>query len=362
MSKAGTGPRAFRLDDPNVQVSPLPRGGDGDAEPPRAGRVIVEPSDEEIVDDGPLDADLLPPPEEEERRAELGLGRRVFGWGGLLVGALSGLILLWLTTALEQFITDLLARNTVLGAIALVLAGLAALAVLVLVGREVRAILRGKAIAGLKARAEAVLASDDGKAGRAVLAELMQVYADRPETARPRARLRETETDIIDGADLVRLAEREILTPLDREARIAVARAARRVSVVTALSPRAIVDILFVAAQALRLVRTVSLIYGGRPGFFGFLRLLRAVTGHLVVTGGMAMGDSLVQQVLGAGLAARLSAKLGEGVVNGLLTARIGLSAIAVCRPLPFAALPAPGVKDVAGFLMEGSSPAKTSG
>jgi putative membrane protein len=75
-----------------------------------------------------------------------------------------------------------------------------------------------------------------------------------------------------------------------------------------------------------------------------------------VITGGMAMGDSLVQQVLGAGLAARLSARLGEGVFNGLLTARIGLSAIAVCRPLPFAALPAPGVKDVAGFLFEGDA------
>jgi putative membrane protein len=363
MSKA---PRAFRLDDPNVAVSPLPRGGDAEPEAPGSrlhrGGVVVTPDDDAAFDEElPLDRELLPEPAEEERRAELGLGRRVLGWGGVLAGALGGLFVLWLTTALETFITDLVQRNAVLGAIALALAALAGLALLVLVGREVRAILRGKAIAKLKARAEAVLASDDGKAGRAVLAELMTLYADRPETARPRARLRETETDIIDGADLVRLAERELLATLDREARIAVARAARRVSVVTAISPRALVDVVFVAGQALRLVRTVSLVYGGRPGFLGFLRLLRAVTGHLVITGGMAMGDGLVHQVLGAGLAARLSTKLGEGVLNGLLTARIGLSAIAVCRPLPFAALPAPTVGDVAGFLLEGDKPAKTS-
>lgn len=366
MSKA---PRAFRLDDPNVELSsgsfaaaPPPRSADAPSRAGGGGRVLVEETAApvDIGADLPVDPDLLPAPAEEERRAELGLARRLMGWGGVLGSAVCGLVLLWLVTALEQFIEGLIARNTVLGTIALALAGIALLALLVLAGRELRAIFRGRAIAKLKARAEDVLASDDPRAGRAVLADLVTIYAGRPETARPRARLRETETDIIDGADLVRLAERELLEPLDREARIAVARAARRVSVVTAISPRAIVDVVFVAGQALRLVRTVSLVYGGRPGFLGFLRLLRAVSGHLVITGGMAVGESLVQQVLGAGIAARLSAKLGEGVLNGLLTARIGLSAIAVCRPLPFAALPPPTVKDVAGFLLGGQG-AKSS-
>ena len=64
------------------------------------------------------------------------------------------------------------------------------------------------------------------------------------------------------------------------------------------------------------------------------------------------VGDSLVQQVLGHGLAAKLSAKLGEGVLNGLLTARLGIAAIEVTRPLPFAALPRPKLSDLAGNLL----------
>ena len=44
--------------------------------------------------------------------------------------------------------------------------------------------------------------------------------------------------------------------------------------------------------------------------------------------------------------------RLGEGVLNGLLTARLGLAAISVTRPLPFAALPAPTLADVAGNLL----------
>jgi putative membrane protein len=84
----------------------------------------------------------------------------------------------------------------------------------------------------------------------------------------------------------------------------------------------------------------------------GLIRLVRHVVAHLAFTGGIAAGDSLIQQVLGHGVAAKLSARLGEGVLNGLLTARLGLAAIEVARPLPFAALPAPKLADIAGDLL----------
>jgi putative membrane protein len=140
--------------------------------------------------------------------------------------------------------------------------------------------------------------------------------------------------------------------PLDAQAQRAIANAAKQVSVVTAVSPRAIVDVAFVLFAAVRLLRQISRIYGGRPGTLGFLRLARAAFGHLAVTGGVAVGDSLVQQVLGLGLAARISAKLGEGVLNGLMTARFGLAALAVCRPLPFVRAEPPKLGDVAGELL----------
>ena len=49
----------------------------------------------------------------------------------------------------------------------------------------------------------------------------------------------------------------------------------------------------------------------------------------------------------GHGIAAKLSARLGEGVVNGLLTARVGIAAIEVCRPLPFVNGRPPRLADV---------------
>ena len=156
---------------------------------------------------------------------------------------------------------------------------------------------------------------------------------------------------IIDGRDLVDVAERALLRTLDAKAQHEIAAAAKRVSLVTAISPRAALDVIFVVAQIVRLVRRIAEIYGGRPGLLGFFRLARSIGAHLAITGGMAVGDSLLQQIVGHGIASKLSARMGEGVLNGLLTARVGLSALSVCRPAPFGAQKAPGVSDVAPFL-----------
>jgi putative membrane protein len=110
--------------------------------------------------------------------------------------------------------------------------------------------------------------------------------------------------------------------------------------------------VLFVLWESVRLIRRIAFVYGGRPGTLGLLRLLKAVVSHLAVTGSLALGDTLIQQFVGHGLAGRLSAKLGEGVVNGLMTARIGLSAMDVCRPLPFLSEERPRLKDLAGDLV----------
>jgi putative membrane protein len=225
-------------------------------------------------------------------------------------------------------------------------------AFLAIVGREFAGMWREQKIERLRDAAVDALSVKDHQAAKRIVADLSALYGARPSTAQGRARLKNLADEIIDADDRLAIAERELLVPLDQQARRAIAGAAKQVSLVTAVSPRAIVDVAFVVFAAVRLLRTLARIYGGRPGLFGFLRLARAAFNHLAVTGGMAVGDSLMQQVLGLGLAARISAKLGEGVLNGLMTARFGLAALAVCRPLPFVREEPPKIGDVAGELL----------
>ena len=278
--------------------------------------------------------------------------RRRFRWGTVFWSALGGLVTLGLGLATTRLIEDLYARAQWLGTVGAVLAAVALLALLIICAREIAGLFRLASIEKLHARAAATLVSDDRDEARDIVRALTAKLAAAPALAHARGELEIHLTEIIDGRDLLHIAERQLMAPLDREASQLVARTATRVSVVTAVSPRAAVDIAFVAIAALGMIRRLATIYGGRPGMLGLIRLVRHIIAHLALTGGIAVGDSLIQQVLGHGVAAKLSARLGEGVLNGLLTARLGLAAIEVARPLPFAALPPPRLADIAGDLL----------
>lgn len=278
--------------------------------------------------------------------------RRRMRWGALFWGALSGLVALGLGVAVTTLIEELAARSAILGAAGLVLTVAAGVALAVIVARESIGLIGLARVESLHERARTIIETDDRDRGRELVADMLRLTGRIPQLARARTRLSDHRRDIIDGRDLVRLCERELLAPLDAEARRLIVSAGKRVSVVTAISPRAAIDMLFVLINALGLIRKLATLYGARPGALGVLRLFRQVISHLAVTGGVAVSDSLFQQLIGHGLAARLSARLGEGMVNGLLTARLGLLTIDLVRPLPFYDQPRPALNDLAATLL----------
>jgi putative membrane protein len=258
-----------------------------------------------------------------------------FRWGSLLISAIGALIVLWAGLGISRLIEELFARSDALGWLASGLAGLAGLAALAIAGREIWGLLRLEKIERLQADSAHALNFDDATSAKRAVSALRSLYAGRHDTALGLKTLAELDTEVIDPADRIRLADREVLKPLDLETHRIIARSARRVTMLTTLTPAAALDILFVAAQNLRMLREIATLYGGRPSTLATLRLARMVIGHLAVTGGLALSDSLVQHMVGKGLVGRLSARFGEGTVNGILTSRIGLAAADVCRPIP---------------------------
>ncbi|MBD3765554.1 MAG: TIGR01620 family protein [Rhodobacterales bacterium] len=247
-----------------------------------------------------------------------------------------------LGVALWDFVAQMLARNSLLGAVALALTAGAVLALLGLALREVAGFARLARIDGLRRGAAAV--GHDLRAARAVVAGLRRLTAARPDLAAGRARLDARAPEVLDADALLALAETELLAPLDDLARREVEAAARQVAMVTALVPLALADVATALWANLRMIRRIAELYGGRSGGLSSLRLLREVFAHLAATGALAVGDDLIQSVAGGGLVSKLSRRFGEGMVNAALTARVGVAVIEVCRPLPFAARPRPRV------------------
>lgn len=299
-----------------------------------------------IIEDDPFDAvneASVPPVVEPQRSGP---------WFGIFLGSVAVLLALAFGRSALTTVTELMAVSPWLGGVAALAGSVAIIALLVLLVREIAGVLRERMIEKMRRDAVDTLGAGDEKAASDIVTRMVKLYDERG-SSEAHGKVAALSGQIMAADDRLIFVEREFLAPLDREAKRAVANAARQVSVVTALSPRALVDVVFVVYAVVRLLRQLARIYGGKPGVWGFIRLLKAAFAHLTVTGGIAVGDSLLQQVFGLGVAARISAKLGEGVLNGLMTARFGLAAISVCRPLPFIGLEPPKLGEVAGEIVK---------
>lgn len=255
-----------------------------------------------------------------------------------LVGGVGAIV----AVALGFDTADLLARSfAVSSALGLLVVGgatVAAGATVAMLTRELRSLARLRRIEELREEAERL--TEDAPHGRAdrFAGALTRLYQDRTDLAPALARLGDTVTDAHDDAEVVRLIDREVLSTLDRRAYQLVLRASRDTAVATALSPAALIDVAIVLWRNLKLVRDVATLYGVRPGYVGSLRLLRRMLGNLAVAGVTESAHHVAVDALGGSLAAAISTRVGQGVINGLLTARVGLTAMHLCRPVPYSA------------------------
>lgn len=316
-----------------------------------------------IHDDAAADPSLAPPvpdilPQGAAMQAAAQVatvrGSRLWSWAATAFGLLFSFVL---TVAAWDFVTGLFAQNAFLGWVAAVLVGVALVFALALAFREWAAFARLARLDSFRAHAAEAVARPDVALARRVVTNLARLYAHRPEAAWGRARLAEREGEVMDADALLALAEHDLLAPLDALARAEVEAAARRVALVTALVPMALADVAAVLYSNLRMIRRIAEIYGGRSGTFGSLGLLRRVFTSLLATGAVALTDDLLGSVAGGGVLSKLSRRFGEGVVNGALTARVGVAAMELCRPLPFAAAERPGVSAIVSHALAGLIP-----
>lgn len=305
-------PRVFKIDDPALQAE------DGDDVFADAGASISRRN-------APVPRTLT--------ASDLNRGIR---WGSILLSAMMGLAALAAGLWFTRFVSVALERQDWVGWLAFGLMVTIAVALAVILLRELIGFRRLARLSRLRKLVRNSIATGDVQQERAAVKALARHYHGRADMAWGLARLADHKGDVLAPSELLRLADRELLSPLDSEARRVILKASKRVATVTALSPIMWIAMGFVLVENVRMFRTLAGLYGGRPGTLGALRLARLVVTHIIATGGIAMTDDLLGQFLGQDVLRRLSRRLGEGAFNGALTARLGVAAVEVTRPLPF--------------------------
>lgn len=312
------GPRSRPLTDLEAQPAPEAAGPEPHAVPLEATRLVVP--EQELADP------LVP-------RGRSWPLRLLLAGASLLFAGL-------LALAAEDLLTRALDGNSHLAWIGLSGLGLLALGLLLAFLREWRGLASLDRLREARRQAELAETADQPAAVEAVVTDLRRLYRGRADMEWPLRRLEEQRRGAEAHGGLLLLAERELLQPLDTRAQTAAVAAVRRAAMITAISPFALLDMLVSLAIGLSLLRRIARIYGGRPGWWGAWRLLRLSLAQVLASGALDLADDSIGDLIGAGVASRLSRRAGVGLLNGLLTARVAAAAMDLCRPFPWSRRP----------------------
>lgn len=259
--------------------------------------------------------------------------RRAFQW---LLGSAGVLLAGVLVLDAYSFLETLFGRSVVLGAIFTILFALLVASLVVVVQEQVRDIRRLRDISRLQSEAERLRQANGYGAASALTARLSALYRHRADVEPGLEIFRTAVSDAHTDAEVLELFTKHVLQPLDERASRIVTSYASQTALLTALSPLALLDAMLSLWRSVRMAREIAVLYEGRPGPLGTLSLVRDIAGTLAAAGASELIADAGAEAFGSTFAATLSAKVGQGMAMGILTIRVGLAAMRLCRPLPF--------------------------
>ncbi len=149
-------------------------------------------------------------------------------------------------------------------------------------------------------------------------------------------RLRQTLKDDHNDAEKVLLFEELVVSERDELAKKIVRRYAAESAILLAASPLAALDMAIILWRNQRMLRDVASCYGIELGYWSRIKLIRSIIINILYAGTSELVTDLGTQLLSVEMTGKLSARIGQGLGGGLLTARLGYQAMALCRPIAF--------------------------
>ncbi|MDB4807103.1 TIGR01620 family protein [Pseudomonadales bacterium] len=177
--------------------------------------------------------------------------------------------------------------------------------------------------------------NDFGHAGE-LIAELKSFYSDKPQAVYLQ-RCLESLPDYCNDQEAIVHLERAFIEPLDQEALRRIGDMSLQSCIVVAVSPWATVDMMLALWRSMKLIDEVAQVYGIRPSLRNRYKLLRLVIHQLAFVGASeVLVDELLEEMGSVSLVSQFSAKIAQGLGAGIYTAKIGLAAMYVSRPVEF--------------------------
>ncbi|MDA0147769.1 YcjF family protein [Vibrio sp. LaRot3] len=280
----------------------------------------------------PAEIEVEQEPEAEQQLEQIirpSKGRKWFGAGLLL--SFSGLVA-W--QAVDTVITAIQSADWLslgwAGFIS-VLAGLGLSAI----GKELWKLKTLRHHFSVQEQSEALLTSDSvgqGKAFCQSLAKQGGIKAELPSYDRWLNAVNESHSD----AEVLDMYDAMVVAEQDKLATKIVSQHATESAALVAISPLAVADMLLVAWRNFKMIDNLAQVYGIELGYWSRLKLFKATLINMAAAGASELAIDASMDLMSMDLAGKVSARAGQGLGVGILTARLGLKAMSLLRPMPW--------------------------
>lgn len=294
--------------------------------------------DETIARPARIDEESFVEEVEEEEKKRLTILKGISGFAkksALVAGLLAGIVLIGSLYDAFYSASSMMQNAPLLGVV-YVLMILALLGILGFgIAKEVVGYRKIKRIDKIQEEATR-MTTRRGKNARLFAQKIIALYKDHEDPEiRTAVEAFERELPTLMDDEIMTRLEEKVLAPMDAKARSIIAKYANQTAVSTAISPVAIIDAFLILSRSHVMIKEVAEIYNLRPNLAGEIALVKKVFVNLAFAGVTDIMLHHSHDILGASVLSKLSAHGAQGVANGILTARVGLSTLRACRPIP---------------------------
>ncbi|MEO5377612.1 MAG: TIGR01620 family protein [Magnetococcus sp. DMHC-6] len=273
--------------------------------------------------------------EEEELPPLPKMQNKPSAWKWLMVSA-SLLALLGMSSEMIVFIRERLEANLLQGGIFVLFFAILVFSLFFLIFQEMVRLRRFGKLNILRLEAEHLVRAQTFGQINGFIKNFSTFYRTMPDTELYFKNYHEGIDDYLNDRERLVFLAKHVLHPIDRQAYAIIVQNAGATAILTATSSLAWLDALLFLWRNLRMIRQIASCYGWGPGFSGTIVLSRQVMRGLVMAGVTDLATDQGAFLLGESLTSAVLARAGQGIANGLYTARIGLQTMRLCRPIPF--------------------------